>query len=614
MGRDAIAAQWDQARQAKEAYNRGDYTQMMFRGLDAAVPIVGPLIGNTADKIQAGRGVEAGADIAQQAVLAKAVPYGMEKLGLLDAPIKNVNTGVMDNALRSSASGYLHDRAGNLATDPQGKPIQAPVRLTPGERTGSQATQSLEQKLTNTRAQQFYEGQKQDMATRANAIAEQVSPQDTDAYGAGQALQAKLRGGINNLRVSADQDYNAVRAAAAQNPVNIKVGEKGGTPDTPPHTVEIENPLTGELENIELAPGKPGTPATPIYKTFHSPVDLKDYQTQVKPLYDELAPGMTDAQKMYSPAWQSLQDVVGRNMEDPNQRYMDPMLFDKHLGALKAITRGGKSDMLSTQGQGLAQQLLKNGESTLAEGLGPDAMNSLASGRSKVAAYYALDHELQALPKEPGALTQMFGRKKDVMADQLSRLNDIAPAQVQGLGRRVLEDLFEGSTKEGQFNPTKTLANNWDKLGDRTKELFYGKSITADIDKFMLTAQRAAHNYQPSGNVRSFMANAPLGVAALELVRAGQKAVTGDLHGAAMHAAGAVGGAAVAYTLPKMLSRLLFTPGGADLLTNALKSRPGTPQFFNAVSVLNTTMKNAQTDQENKDRWRQATGGSDDTE
>jgi hypothetical protein len=280
-------------------------------------PLIGPATVQTGEEINRGQYGQAGAHLFEL--------LGPEVAKTLPAPtvfrgVRNVLNPVEEQALES---------------------VEGKVPMSVGQRTGQRGLQRYEQKGllsypgSASRAEKFYRGQEEALSAEGRRLAGAAPGVTTDVYGAGQAVQTRLGQRIVRLKGQADRLYDEVRAETEANVRQVQVGTE-------------TSPILGPT-------GAPIT--TPVMRTFETPVDLASIRGQLRPIYDDLMRSMPEARRANSPAFRALEDV----MKSPAQA-MNAMDFDKFLGSVKALTREGKSEFLSTQSQGLAKQIIKAGD------------------------------------------------------------------------------------------------------------------------------------------------------------------------------------------------------------------------------------------------------------
>jgi hypothetical protein len=532
--RGIFGAQAEQFQKVPGDVRAGYYSEAAGHLAAGALPLVGPAAAQAGEELGAGQYGAGGAhalELLGPSAAGKVIP---ERVG--GRVLSNVNNPTEEAALKS---------------------VEPNVRMSVGQRTGRAGVQRAEQALVNFpgsagRAQKFYAGQEADLAREAQRRIAANGGQQTNAVGAGEAIQQRRGQRVTRLKSQADKLYGEVRKAAEANKQTVQTGTK---------------------QSSILGPG--GQPlTTPVYSTLETPVDLAPIRSQLEPIYDELKRSLPDARRANSPAWKSLEDLM-----TSKDTHMNAMDFDRTLSALKSITRDGKSSMLSSQSQGLAKQIIKSGESEFQKalrGAGPDVNQKLRTARNIVRSYYDTDELLSSLNSEPAALYHHLVTGGDRVYNTLSALQKVAPKEMKTVGRTFLDGLVDKATKEGGFQRSAGVKADWERLGPETKELLFGKQLTGEMDKFMLAAKRLTSPLNPSGSAHMIAALGGLGVAG-EIVRS---LLTGNPTEAA-----AVGLSGVA--VPNIAARVMFTPGGLNLMTRVITLPTGSAAWGKAAVALN---------------------------
>lgn len=544
-----IGAAQDVPRQrAEEAFKKGNYAEGLRHSLGYLIPLLGPAIDEAGNKAQSGdvaSGLGEATGIGLNAVAPKYVPKLVEGVkatttGAIRKALPNLNNPVEEAALASVEDG---------------------VPMTVGQRTGNTGLQRVEQGLQNfpgsaNRSQKFYANQEDALAQKAQDLANSAGGQSTNAVGAGEALQQRLAQRISRLKQYADENYNAVRSAAAKNQVPVQIGMQ-------------DSPL--------VAPN--GTPIqTPIVTMGESPVSLGPIRQALMPVYDDLMASMPEARRAASPAFAAL-----KNLMESDAPTMNAMDFDRSLSAIKALGREGPNPYLTSKSQGIAKQIVSNGEKQLQDALskaGPDVLDKLGDARKAVKSYHETAEMLADLPGEPAALYSSLTTGGDRAYNTLQTLKRVAPNEVKTVGRTYLQGLVDKATAEGGFGRSKGVMADWKRLGPEAKDLMFGPKLTQNLDDFFLAAKRLTVDVNPSGSAHTIAALHGLGA----LGTAIGSLFVGNLPLAAGIATGAVGEAFIGSHLA---ARFLFNPDNARLLAKALSTPTGTPQFSRLAALLN---------------------------
>lgn len=471
--------------------------------------------------------------------------------------------------------------------------LKPSVRMSAGQLSGSELTQRLEQGLKHFAGSQkiandFYEGQQADLATKGDALVKDVSPISGDKVTTGEAGQARLQQYIKQLKNEADKNYGDVRNATANAQQTVQ---------------------TGTTQSSIVGPnGQPYT--TPVFQTFDAPVNLPAQRAALTPIWSDIDKLMPDAQKTYSRAYGVL-----KNFMESKDTYMSAMDYDQFLGAVKAITRDGTSDILSDRSQALAKQIIGTGEKSLNKallGAGPTVPASLKAGRAAVKGYYAADEFLGSLPKEPAAVFDRFTKGGDLAVDSLRTFQKIAPNQTRMIGRTFMQGLVDKATNEGGFAGADGIKAKFLNMGDTTKNLLLGPARAQTATNFFLGAKTLLNNLQKSGTALTTIATGSTLGAAYAI---GNAVVQGLLNGQWEHAARVGGEIGLGvFAIPHIAANVLFSETGSKILTGAMKLPVRSPAFKAAIAEFGgKVMAFAQQDQQDKKNAANPEGDAPDT-
>lgn len=535
------AAQHEQFEKGRQAFREGDYVTGAGRTAAGALPVVGPFAAQMGEELGEKRYGAFGAHAVEMAAPESLRFLPRAKVGPI---VPSVTNPVEERALQYAES--------------RGIPISV------GQRTGRTGLQRVEQGLRNVpgaagRTERFYRGQEEALEQESRRLATQPSPVQTSPYGAGQAIRQRLQQRITRLKGRADQLYDEVRQAAAANVKQVQTGTK-------------TSPVLGPG-------GQPIT--TPTYAMLETPVDLAPVRANLRTVYEDLQRSLPPARQASSPAFRALQSLM-----ESGDQFMNAMDFDRSLSAIKAITRDGESQFLTSKSQGLAKQVVQAGEREFQKALstaGPDITKKLYNGRKLVRSYYETDELLGSLQEEPAALYHNLVTGGDRVMDTLRDLNRVAPKDVRTVGRTFLEGLTEKATREGGFTRSAGVKADWERLGPETENLLFGPQLTSDLNNFFLAAKRLTSPLNPSGTAHmgaALGAYGAVGAAGLEALRALVFGTPEEAAAIAGGTAGLIGGA-------NLSARLLFTPGGARLMQQVMTVPYGSRAFWNATRGLN---------------------------
>lgn len=562
----------------KDAYNQGDYGGAAFHLLNYAlsgVPGVSSVIDSAGEDFRNGHPM---AGAGKTLGLITNLGMGIKTPEIVDAAarvpgavanlpeqavqalrdrIKNVNNPVIENSLSSLAPN---------------------VRMTPYQRAGQTGTESSARNLRNmpgtaSEAEEFYQGQQDDIAAEARSrIGAQQSQgalpsysgqpmQITNDVGAGNFIKEELDAATRKRKADADSAYDYVRQKTAANVQPVQTGTTVSSP-------------------IVNASGQPYGGA-PIYGLMETPIDLAPIRAKLQPVYDDLANNLTPVQQMASPAFTQLKSLMTRS----DLTHMPAMEFDKFLGALKSITRNGESQILSSPSQALAKNVIGVGENSMDQalaGAGPDVKTALQRGRDAVRDYHASDEFRQDLGDEPASIYDAMTKGGNRAINTLQTLKGYSPAAVDTIGRTYLNEMLDKATREGGWGRSNGVDADWNRLGDDTKELLYGPETTRSLNQLFLGAKRLtpAEGSATAGRLSAFASYGDIGTALAELVGG---AMAGHLEAGALGAGGTLLATRVR---PAILARVAFRPGGAAALNQAIHLPVNSPAWVRAMTAL----------------------------
>lgn len=149
-----------------------------------------------------------------------------------------------------------------------------------------------------------------------------------------------------------------------------------------------------------------------------------------------------------------------------------------------------------------------------------------------------MESPIEGLPKEPVPMFTQLMQAKDRAIEALSTATNAAPGSKPAMARAYVQDLLDNSGPQAALS-------KWKSLGDSTKEiLFPDKILRQKVEDFFNLQQMVGDNPNKSGTA---------------YVTAGQYILKHPVSG-------------LAYALGNnAMARILFRPGGVDLLTKGLK-------------------------------------------
>jgi hypothetical protein len=464
-----------------------------------------------------------------------------------------------------------------------GKRLPQPVygELSVGQETGRVGLQKVERNLVNprgseARATEFFLNQKNKLVQWGRRLmakaGPQVSPDPFDVVAAGEKVEGRLTQRIRDAKGYADRAYDSIRKQLSRKPQQVVIDYARDAYGNPKYV-------------FDQATGKWVPQA--IYGTFEAPVELGSLRRRLQPIYDELTRSMPEARRANSPAYRALADLM-----ESKDTHMNAMDFDRSMGAIKVLAREGDNPYLSTQSQRVAKIIIGEGEKQFRQAVGkvsPKIEQQLERGRAAVKGYHETAELLNELGQEPAGIYKFLTAAGDQHYRTLLDVYQFAPQAMRVVGRMYLEGMIETATREGGFTGAEGMLNQWltKGLGTRTKTLIFGRELSADLDNFVRAAKKVAP-HEGSNTAGKLMAmhalggGADIGVGVLVYILSGNLTKAGAATTAAEFSRWAVR----TQVKPRIMARLLLTPGGAKLLTEAITLPPASPAFKNTMRVL----------------------------
>jgi len=180
------------------------------------------------------------------------------------------------------------------------------------------------------------------------------------------------------------------------------------------------------------------------------------------------------------------------------------------------------------------------------------------------------------LKLEPVALAERLTRVKGRANELLTDVQRMAPEQMPGLGRSLLEGLLERSTREGNFQKIQSTLDRILDMDPYAKLLLFGTPERVNaIDNLFFAMKRLNREINPSKTAHVNVIN-QMKSRFLHGIGATGGALLGGAHGggtggAAGAAAGYAAGTAGEVLLNKGLARLLYDPRFSKLLTQGIR-------------------------------------------
>lgn len=563
MAKGLTRAQLDEFKKAHDFAKQGDWKQASIYSGFGALPILGPASADIAEDVNNGHYGRASARLVE---LLGPELFRFFKIG--PAVSKIAVTPELEQALTETE--------------------QAGVRSTVGQRMRSERLQKGERNLRNfkgseERASKFFQGQQQELKARGTTLAEQQSPTTAKitASEAGRNIQGRLTQRFNRFKSAADTAYDDFRRQAA---LGKKTLQNGWKP-----VLDADGNVIGR---------------EPVMKDFETPVDIRELQRELKPVWDDLqGPFQQPAQAQASPGFQKFGQLM-----HTKDWYMDAVDFDRTLGAIKSVTRDGKNPLLSNRSQGIAKLMVQEGEKALdtafsgVQGTSPTIKQALERGRRMAREYYDTAEFAKSLGKTPGDVYRRLTQRGLGALEDIKKLRTIAPQELPQLSRTFLEGMIrEGSQAGGPFVRMGRMAARFEKLEPEVQDALFGKAQAAEIKRYLNAARylTPGEGSNTIGKLSQMLHYGPAIGALTELV-------TGHPLAAA--------GAAFTYGMtefigPRISAGLLLQPGTPRLLTSVIQLPLGSKVWTRAAQALTVRAMAMEQDERQQEEERQRAAG-----
>lgn len=225
--------------QAKEAFDRGDYLTAVRKGVNYALPVVGPMMDPHADNVAAGGSIaemigELGTDATLMALGGRPSAPRAPKPPILRGPT---------NPKDAAAVAFARE---------QGIPLDL------GTATGRQLLKNTQKRVGNTiggeaPAIAMQEAQAQGLARVGGELAETAGPKATNPVAAGEAVRGALTKQIQESHQAANTHYTKARAGAGNATVDVSATKAHLKPfyDRLMREAEIAPPQGGKAKAIQ---------------------------------------------------------------------------------------------------------------------------------------------------------------------------------------------------------------------------------------------------------------------------------------------------------------------------------------------------------------------------
>lgn len=463
-----LSAPGELAVQSYDAFQRGDYGTAARKGVNAVIPLAGPMIDASQDKMDDGHVAEALGEVATNAALT-AVGFRPKAAPVVKPPRMQGPA----NAAEAEAVAFARR---------EGVPLDLATA------TGNQRVRNVQKKVGNTwgggaTADAMQTAQAENLARVGTELAGKAGPKATNPFTAGEGVRTALTKQVEQLHQRASGSYDALRA--------LENAQRQGLPKNP----EV-------LARMDIAA------RTPLA------VDVSAALKELQPLYTRL--------KRESELGIPMQGAKGRTLAALDGLMNGPSVaplsvVDAALSDLKSMARGADMPELRTTGQATAAQAVQQLDTQVraaAAKAGPNVLKTLEDGRAATKQKYVVADVLDMLSGEPGQVYRQLTQNKDVALERLKAVEKHAPAEMPNIARAYLEDMIQQATSEGGFAHADRLFANWQKLGPQTKVRLF-KGLVKDLDNFFLLGKKIKENPNPSGTATIPQLNVAEAVAAI---------------------------------------------------------------------------------------------------
>ena len=571
------------------------------RGVDA---IFGPTADLIADDVKAGNDGGALGTVAGN-ILTLGIPAILKRLkggtaakaaGVAEAtkaaeaaaPVESVTSsfkpGTMESAVQYADQNY--------------------IPVTRGERSGSKVFQAAERAAEVTPgasdvATEFYNMRNEALKAKPAGVVNRMGGAAIDSEGnldkslAGEAVEGRFKGRAQQLNDFYSQKYDSIQKAVNRNTAKLQeaadatyeaevnsiekrnrikiadeqtrnqlLSERGADPSKLPQTVELE-----------AIPKRPER-VTPAAR------EMAPVKARLQGLYDELSRNMTTTEKESSPGYTRLKAVI----EDPTP-VRSALDIDKDLSEIKSVLRSESEGYTPTKSGryaiGVIKELEKEVQGAILDAGGPKALDDLLKARSGVKEMHRSFEALEAvLPKNqsPVVAYENLVRQGDRNIKKAIEIQKRAPEASKEIAATYLEGALRRMTGEGGQADMTAAANDWKRMGPRTKQLYFGKHVP-ELNSFFENAPQLIRNVNKSGSAYMLQGAKLLNYGGMILgaVTHGPEAAAGALAGTAAITGGAMLSA-------NQMAKFLFKPGNARLVENALR-------YANEPKIQNVYLK-----------------------
>lgn len=486
--KDSEVAQFDKA---KAAWKEGRVSEALGHTLAMAVPILGPMAADAAEKIGTGDP----AQIAHGAgeLLALGVPK------IVKAGIETVKPAIAippilanKNPVEAAAVDFGHARniPIDAATATGSKAVAHGQKMAAANIGGAYVAEPFKASQTDALARVGRDLAADANSPGANALGTKMHTPPVTVEQAGTQVRTAITTKIQDLHATASTAYTKLRKienTVALTPVRQKIPMTDAAGVTKPEAVNMRIPMA---------------------------VDVRTAKGPLQPIFDALMREREMAPLMGGKGRAAV--ALKTLLEGPDFQKLS--VVDAALGDLKALSRGADLPELRTEGQGIAAEAVKHLDKQVrlaALRAGPDALRALDEGRAATKAKYVAAEVLDQLHDEPVQTAKALMAPSDANLQRLRAVVKEAPDVAPDLGRAWLEDRLSLATEKGLFDHADRLYADWQKLGGETKRIVFKDPVTVHaLNDFFLLAKKIQEMPNTSGtayalNATKLMAAAP---------------------------------------------------------------------------------------------------------
>jgi hypothetical protein len=312
---------------------------------------------------------------------------------------------------------------------------------------------------------------------------------DIGQFGGGGLTRGEV---MRSIRSALDTGHFTQGAKAALEVARKRIGGSMdvGKPELPPEAGLVQE-RAGDTQLMPL------------------PVNMTMVKRYLQPVYSKAVRNAEFAAPVGTEA-RALQ-IMGNIVNGPD--HVPLSVADQTLSELKGLSGSRVSDAeirgraeamheLRTPGQGLAAYAIRHLETEVRNTLQAapgGGMQALELGRAATRGKYTVASIMEELRDSAQQSFEHATARRDTAFEHLSRLQEIAPAEVPKIGRALLDEMVH-ELEQGGLDRVKGVNRRWQKLGDHTKELLYrDPQYIRDLTDFFQLAENLGTNPNPSG-------------------------------------------------------------------------------------------------------------------